>query len=300
MTTNLPASIRARLLSHAKTIGEDFNQTLARYATERFLFRLSSLPVRDQLWLKGAKLFDLWFDVAHRPTRDADFLGFGPVDADALRATVAQVCTVRMEDGMDFDPASIAIEEIREDARYGGLRVRLIGKLGNATSTIQLDVGYGDAVTPGPEEAVYPTILDDFPAPHLRVYPRATVVAEKLEAIVSLGMANTRLKDFYDLRALAVEARTDPALLGEAISATFQRRGTPIPHEIPLGLSAAFAEDSAKRNQWNAFLRKNKLGTVDLSTVIDEVRAFVQAPFALARKNSTSRRDRDESSDLPP
>lgn len=299
MTTNLPASIHARLLNHAKTMGEDFNQTLARYATERFLFRLSSLPVRDQLWLKGAKLFDLWFDVPHRPTRDADFLGFGPVDADALRATVAQIGTVTMEDGMDFDPASIAIEEIRQDARYGGLRVRLIGKLGNARSTIQLDVGYGDVVTPGPEEAIYPTILDDFPAPRLRVYPRATVVAEKLEAIVSLGMANTRLKDYYDLRALAVEAQTDPTQLGEAISATFQRRGTPVPHEIPLGLSDAFAEDSSKRNQWNAFLRKNKLGTMDLSKVIDEVRAFVQVPLALARNNSTSRRDRDESSDLP-
>ena len=293
MTANLPASIHARLLNHAKTMGEDFNQVLARYATERFLYRLSTLPAREQFWLKGAKLFDLWFNVPHRPTRDADFLGFGHVDAEVLRTTMTAICTVQADDGMIFDSDSIAIEDIREDARYGGLRVRLVGRLGNARSTIQLDVGYGDAVTPGPQEATYPTLLEGFPAPRLRVYPRETVVAEKLEAIVSLGMANTRLKDFYDLRALALEGRCDPQLLAEAISATFKRRGTPIPDELPMGLSTTFAEDSAKRTQWNAFLRKNKLGDVDFGSVIVEVRAFLEGPLATARSNVSSRREQD-------
>lgn len=285
MTANLAASIHARLLQRAKERGEDFNQMLGRYATERFLFRLSSLPAREALWLKGAKLFDLWFDVPHRPTRDADFLGFGPIDAAALHKTVSGICNFRAEDGMVFDPDSIVIEEIREDARYGGLRVRLVGMLGKARSTIQLDVGYGDAVTPGPEDAVYPVLLEEFPPPHLRVYPRATVVAEKAEVVVSLGMANSRMKDFYDLRALAREGLLDAALLAEAIKATFDRRGTPIPEALPIGLSDEFAHDGVKLAQWNAFLRKNQLEAPGLDEVVGEVRDLLEIPLALAGKH---------------
>ncbi|MCR4333118.1 MAG: nucleotidyl transferase AbiEii/AbiGii toxin family protein, partial [Sulfuricaulis sp.] len=221
MTVGRTASIHARLLNLAKARDEDFNMILTRYAIERFLYRLSLVPARETYWLKGALLFDLWFDVPHRPTRDADFLGFGPSDTEALASTIREICGVAVDDGMEYDPASITIEEIREDARYGGLRVRLLGRLGNARCTVQLDVGYGDAVTPGPEEAVYPALLDDQPPPRLRVYPRATVVAEKLEAIVSLGMANSRMKDYFDLRALAREGVLDARLLAGAIAATF-------------------------------------------------------------------------------
>jgi hypothetical protein len=284
VSANLAASVHARLLNRAKENGEDFNQVLERFATERFLFRLSTLPARDALWLKGAKPFDLWFDVPHRPTRDVDFLGFGPIDAEALRKTVAEICDVPGDDGMVFDADSIVIEDIREDARYGGLRVRLVGKLGNARSTVQLDVGYGDAVTPGPEEAVYPTLLDEFPAPRLRVYPRATVVAEKLEAIVSLGMANIRMKDFYDLRALAEEGLLDAALLAEAIAATFARRGTPVPDNVPLGLSDEFALDRAKTTQWTAFLGKNRLTAPELTDVIADIRKWLEEPLSLVRQ----------------
>ena len=283
MTVGLAASIHARLLNRAKTRNEDFNLILTRYALERFLYRLSLVPAREAYWLKGAMLFDLWFDVPHRPTRDADFLGFGPMDIEALAGTIREICAVAVDDGMVFDPASISIEEIREDARYGGLRVRLLGRLGNARCTVQLDVGYGDAVTPGPEEAVYPTLLDDLPPPRLRVYPRAAVVAEKLEAIVSLGMANSRMKDFFDLRALAHEGVLDAQLLGDAIAATFQRRGTDIPQEMPLGLSDEFARDAAKRAQWKAFLGKNRLDAPTLGEVIEEVQRFVAEPLALAR-----------------
>lgn len=284
MTVGLAASIHARLLNRAKARGEDFNLILTRYAIERFLYRLSLVPAREAYWLKGAMLFDLWFDVPHRPTRDADFLGFGPVDTEALASTIREICGVAVDDGMEYDPASITIEEIREDARYGGLRVRLLGRLGNARCTVQLDVGYGDAVTPGPEEAVYPTLLDDQPPPCLRVYPRASVVAEKLEAIVSLGMANSRMKDYFDLRALAHEGVLDAQLLGDAIAATFQRRGTAVPVEVPLGLSDEFAHDAAKRAQWKAFLGKNRLDAPTLDEVIGEVRHFVTEPLKLARQ----------------
>jgi predicted nucleotidyltransferase component of viral defense system len=284
VTADVAASIQARLLNLAKARGEDFNLVLTRYAIERFLYRLSIVPAREAYWLKGALLFDLWFDVPHRPTRDADFLGFGPADTEALASTIREVCGVAVDDGMEFDPASISIEEIREDARYGGLRVRLKGRLGNARCPVQLDVGYGDAVTPGPEEAVYPTLLDDQPAPHLRVYPRAAVAAEKLEAIVSLGMANSRMKDFFDLRALAREGVLDPQLLGDAIAATFHRRGTAVPEDVPLGLSDEFAHDAAKRAQWKAFLGKNRLDAPTLDEVIGEVRRFVTEPLKLARQ----------------
>ena len=144
MTANLAASIHARLLTRAKGRGEEFNLTLTRYGVERFLYRLSVTAARDRYWLKGALLFDLWFDVPHRPTRDADFLGFGPPDVESLRSELVEVCKVDAGDGMVFDPDSIAIEEIREDARYGGLRVRLTGRLGNARCHVQLDIGYGD------------------------------------------------------------------------------------------------------------------------------------------------------------
>lgn len=284
MTRNLAASIQARLLNRAKANGEDFNLVLTRYAIERFLYRLSLMPARDVFWLKGALLFDLWFDMPHRPTRDADFLGFGPIDIDALAGTVREICNVTTDDGMTFDSSSIAIEEIREDARYGGLRVRLLGRLGNARCSVQLDVGYGDAVMSGPEEAIYPTLLDDQPAPRLRVYPRAAVAAEKLEAVVSLGMANSRMKDFFDLRALAREGLLDTQMLADALAATFQRRGTVFPVELPLGLSDEFAHDVGKRAQWKAFLNKNRLDAPPLDVVIEEVRRFVAEPMALARQ----------------
>lgn len=188
MNAAAAASVQARLLALAKSRGEDFNLTLNRYGLERFLYRLSISPAREHYWLKGALLFDLWFDVPHRPTRDADFLGFGPADADAVRKVLTEVCRIEAPDAMTFDPDSIAIEEIREDARYGGLRVSIKGLLGKARCALQLDIGYGDAVTPGPQEIEFPPLLADQPAPRLHAYPRATVVSEKLEAIVSIGM----------------------------------------------------------------------------------------------------------------
>ncbi len=283
MTGGLAASVQARLLNRAKERGEDFSLVLSRYAVERFLYRLSVSPDRDRYWLKGALLFDLWFDVPHRPTRDADFLGFGPADAEALATTVRDICAIAGGDGMVFDPASIRIEAIREQAGYGGLHVRLTGLLGKSRCSVQLDVGYGDAVTPGPEEIVYPTLLDDQPAPRLRAYPRATVVAEKLEAMVSLGIANTRMKDYFDVHALAREGALDAKSLADAIAATFACRGTALPSGVPFGLSEEFARDAAKLSQWRAFLGKNRLDAPALEAVVAEVRHFLEEPLRLAR-----------------
>ena len=284
MSANRAASVQARLLNLARASGEDFNLVLNRYATERWLYRLSQTPERERLWLKGALLFQLWFDAPHRPTRDADFLGFGPVDADALRTTIETVCRVTSDDGVQFDAGSIRVEEIREEANYGGLRVRLVGQLGQARCSVQLDVGYGDAVTPGVDEIQYPTLLDDTPAPRLKAYPRATVFAEKLEAIASIGMANTRLKDYYDLRALVREGALDSSMLGDAIAATFERRRTPLPDGLPLGLTDAFANDASRITQWKAFLGKNGLTAPPLADAIAEIAGFVAEPLRRARE----------------
>lgn len=278
------ASILARLLARAKAGGEDFNLVLNRYAIERFLYRLSVSPARDAFVLKGAMLFDLWFDVPHRATRDADFLGFGAEDADTLRETLQGICGIEADDGLEFDAASISVESIREQANYGGLRARLVARLGGARCTAQIDVGYGDAVTPGPEVATCPVLLDDMPAPRLRVYPRASVIAEKLEAIASLGMANSRMKDYFDLLALAREGHVDGQEVAVAIAATFRRRGTAIPDGMPVGLTGEFARDPAKLRQWQAFLGKNRLEAPALESVVEELRRYFAVPLAQARQ----------------
>ena len=284
MTGALAQSIHDRLLRRARQHGEDFNRLLTRYAIERFLYRLSRTSAGSRFCLKGALLFELWFHSAYRPTADADFLGLRPMDAGELARHLRAACREESADGMEFDPASILIEEIREDSRYGGLRAKVRGTLGTARCLVLLDVGFGDAITPGSEEILFPVLLDDLPAPRLNIYPRATVAAEKLEAIVHLGMANTRMKDYYDLRALAAEGILDAPLLGQAMAATFRRRGTNVPRDTPLGLDREFAEDPAKQKQWAAFLQKNRIEAPALPDVVTQIREFTQESFQLARQ----------------
>lgn len=195
------ASIRQRLLNHAKAGGEEFQFVLDRYAVERLLYRLSISGYRDQFLLKGAMLFALWFDEPHRPTRDADFLAVGTPDAGQMLGIVQVLLDMDVDDGLVFVEESLGVTEIREDAKYDGLRVTLRARLGTANCMVQWDIGFGDAVTPGPQESELPTLLDDMPAPRLRVYPRETVFAEKVEALTVLGM--------IDLPALsAIRPRT--------------------------------------------------------------------------------------------
>ena len=190
---NTAASVRARLLKKAQADGLDFSLALTRYALERLLYRLGISSHRDNFLLKGALLFDLWFDVPLRPTRDIDLLGFGLVELTHLTAIFEELCELTVDDGVRFDATTIQAQEIRKDANYAGIRLTLLAWIDGAKCSIQVDVGYGDAVTPAPEMADYPVMLEEFPAPRLRVYPRYTVVAEKIEAIISLGMANSRM-----------------------------------------------------------------------------------------------------------
>jgi Nucleotidyl transferase AbiEii toxin, Type IV TA system len=267
------ASVLARLLNGAKARGEDYNLVLNRFVLERLLYRLSISKHAERFLLKGAMLFALWFDVPHRPTRDADLLGFGPDDAETLLATFQDICAIAVGDGVVFHATSISVAAIREDQLYGGRRLTLRAAIGNARLAVQVDVGFGDAVTP-----IYPTLLDDLEAPRLRVYPVYTVIAEKFEAMVQLGMANSRMKDFFDLAVIARNTELDGATLANAIRATFARRGTAVPREPPIALTDAFAADPAKLKQWRAFTTKSRLDTDDLPAVVEGLRALLQPP----------------------
>jgi len=276
MSKDLAASVRARLLNIAKAEGVDFNQVLVRYTLERFLYRLSQSSHADRFVLKGALLFTLWYDMPHRPTRDADLLGFGPSDLKSIGQTFRDIASVQVADGIQFDPASVSVEEIRKDAGYAGARVMITAELARARCKTQIDIGFGDAVTPGPVQAVYPVLIKDFPAPRLRTYPVYTVVSEKLHAIALLGMTNSRLKDYLDLSVLLNREALDLNTLATAIAATFIRRGMAVPTELPIGLTDEFANDASRQILWLAFLRKNEMAASPLVDVVNALRVKLQ------------------------
>ena len=259
MTANRSASVLARLRNLARQRGDDYNLLLNRFALERLLCRVAASPHADRFLLKGALLFSLWYDQPHRPTRDADLLGFGPDDADTLIATFRNIAAIELDDGIAFDPKSVRADSIREDNRYGGLRVRLNGRIANVRCALQIDVGFGDAVTPQPQTVVFPVLLDDLAEPTLRVYPVYTVISEKYHAMVILGLANTRMKDFFDIATIAQRTDLNGATLAQAIAATFMRRGTALPTQPPVALTREFGNHGAKQRQWHAFLNKNRI-----------------------------------------
>ena len=286
MAHNLAASVRARLLNIAKAEQTDFNSVLVRYALERFLYRLGQSAHADHFVLKGAMLFNLWYAMPHRPTRDVDLLGFGSSDLASIAQAFREIVTLTADDGIVFDAASVRVEEIRKNAGYAGARVIVSAELARARCKTQIDVGFGDAVTPGPVDAVYPVLIADFAAPRLRTYPVYTVVAEKLHAMVLLGMTNSRLKDYLDLSVLLEREVLEPATLAAAIAATFTRRGTASPTALPIGLSDEFANDPSRQALWVAFLKKNALPAVPLTSIVATLRATLQP--ALGQAASTS------------
>jgi predicted nucleotidyltransferase component of viral defense system len=272
---NIGASVRARLLDRARAERSDFQILLTRYALERLLYRLSVSPHRDRFILKGAMLFVIWVADPFRPTRDLDLLGHGDNDAESIAETFRAICAQPVaDDGVTFDVAALMAAPIREEVEYGGVRVRTTATIAGARIPIQVDIGFGDAVTPAPIEIDYPALLDA-PAPHLRAYPVETVVAEKFEALVTLGIANSRLKDFYDLWLIAKTFDLDRSVLTTAVQNTFDRRQTALPGETPLGLSDAYAE--TWDNQWRAFLGRERMAAAPqaLATVVADLRGFL-------------------------
>lgn len=280
----LAQSVQARLLQHARAIGVDPNLVLTRYAIERFLYRLSLSPYAERFVLKGGLLMLVWLGETLRPTRDVDLLGIGELGDEALGAMFAGICAVPVEaDALCFLADTVRVEPIRLEDAYGGQRVTIAATLGAARLRVQVDVGIGDATVPAPILLDYPGLLD-LPRPRLRAYAPETVVAEKLHAIVLLGLRNSRMKDYFDLHALAREDKLQAGRMSDAIAATFARRKTPLPPGWPVGLGDDFTSSPGKQSQWQAFLTRNQLDAPLLQDVIAEIRRFLQAALALARQ----------------
>ena len=268
---NVGASVRQRLLNLAHARGQPMELLLTRYALERLLYRLSLSPHRERFVLKGAMLLATWFDEPHRATRDVDLLGFGDAAEDALLGTFREIMAVEVDDGVSFDLRGLKIEAIREEVEYGGSRLRTTAALAGARIPITVDIGFGDAVEPGVEDIDLPVLLD-MPSPHLRAYPPETVIAEKFHAMVVLGRANSRMKDYYDVWMLTSAFEIEPERLRRAIAATFAGRSTVIPAVVPDGLSDAFAADPGKQRQWNAFARTLSGPVPELRLIVSELR----------------------------
>lgn len=288
--TNLAASVQARLQNQARATNRPFQELLQYYAMERFLYRLSATPHRASFLLKGGLMLHVWNAPLARATRDLDFLGRLDNSLENLERVIREICTVEVKpDGIVFDPAMVKGERIKEDADYEGVRVRFVGLLGKARAAMQIDVGFGDVVTPGAVNIAYPALLD-FPAPSLSGYPRETVVAEKFQAMVYLSTLNSRMKDFYDLWLLARQFAFQGPELTQAITATFANRKTAI-DVAPIALTAAFTEQASTLAQWAAF--RKKLPGIECPDRLSELAQFL-AEFLLPAARACKRNERFE------
>ena len=283
---DIEASVRARLMNVARANGEAFEIVLIRFALERLLYRLSQSSYREQFVVKGALMFQVWSDLLHRPTRDLDLLGSGDPNMDRFVSCFRDLCEQQVvDDGLVFLTDSVIANRMKEDEEYEGIRLKLEARLGSARIPVQVDIGFGDAITPAAETITFPTTLE-FPAPELRSYPKETVVAEKFQAMVMLGIGNSRMKDFFDLYTLCNQFEFDGDIVRRAIQATFGRRKTSIPSSPPLALTAEFSEDQQKSTQWNAFLRKSNLSAqnLTLAEVATRLSDFLMPPAKVANQ----------------
>jgi predicted nucleotidyltransferase component of viral defense system len=286
---NLSASVSQRLLNLARQSGEDYQYVLMRYGLERMMFRFSQSNYARQFVVKGAMLLRVWTSEQYRPTKDLDLLAILDLSPEKLIEIFQEVCTLSLQDdGLEFLVNTIRVSEIREDNAYGGLRVTLQARLGKIRIPLQVDVGFGDAVTPEAQPEEFPTLLD-FPAPILLAYPRETSIAEKFEAMVNLGLTNSRMKDYYDIWLLSEQFSFDGEILKAAIIATFKRRQTALPREAPVGLSNEFVSDAGKLAQWKAFVLRSRLDSKELSLerVVERVAAFVMSPSNAATERKS-------------
>lgn len=255
---NPAASVRARLLAHAKQHGDNYQRILTRYAIERLLFRLSQTEAVERYVLKGAMLFVTWPEHVFRPTSDLDLLGQGNPTPAAIAELFTRICQVEVpSDGIRFDPAGLKIEAVREADRYQGVQLSLRGELAGAIIHVQVDIGFGDHVYPSPKRGNFPSLLPELPQANILMYPPETVVAEKFEAMIRFGEANGRVKDFHDIWVTTRTFPFDLASLVEAVGGTLQRRETAIPTEMPVGLTEAFATIAEGGGLWSGFLRRN-------------------------------------------
>jgi predicted nucleotidyltransferase component of viral defense system len=253
------------------------------FVLERLLYRLCQTKHRERFILKGAMLLTKWFADSLRPTKDLDFLAIGDADEQEMVSIFLEVCAVPFNDDVAFDADSVRGERIREQAEYGGLRITANATVDRAKVRVLIDIAFGDATEPGLQEIDLPAMLD-FPAPHLRAYAPETVIAEKFQAMVMLGRANSRMKDLYDIWALSRTFEFKDDKLARAIAATFARRKIDIPSELPDALSAGFANDAQKVQQWNSFIAEVAHQPGTLADVIKDLSSFLTLHAAQARR----------------
>ena len=271
---NLAASIKQRLLNMARDQNRAFDILLVRFALERLLFRLSLSAYRDNYILKGGMLVTQWLEHGNRETRDMDFLGFGEADAEAIKAIFAEIMTIASDDGLAFDTEALAASAIREEMEYGGIRLRTTAYIERTHIPVTLDIGFGDALATSSDRIDYPSLLG-MERPSIRAYPPAAVIAEKFQAVVALGLANGRMKDFYDLWAIPKAMPIDEAALDAAIAATFNRRTTPVPSDRPVGLSETMAQDADAARRWRVYIESLEIPAQDFSEVLDDIWALL-------------------------
>ena len=267
---NIAASVRQRLLNLARAEGQAFDVVLVAFGLERLIYRLSVSAHRDRFVLKGGMLVTLWTKDRGRFTRDIDFLSFGAEDEATLKKTVAEILAIDAEDGLIFDEASLTAAPIREDQVYGGMRLKTTAYLDKTRIPITIDVGFGDALGNPDYTLEYGSLLD-FPSASVRAYSPETVIAEKFQAVVALGVINGRMKDYYDLWALpkALDLNSDDLRI--SIEKTFDRRKTDVPKERPSGLSQAFVTDAWKAAQWRAYSEGTEIEGTSLREVVDDI-----------------------------
>lgn len=272
---NVAASVRARLFNLSRQRRLEFQLILSEFSIERLLYRLGVSGHSDRFILKGAMLFKLWSGDRHRATWDLDLLGYGENTIENVVSVIRDLCAIEAEDGILFDADSVRGEEIRAADEYAGVRIRFNARLAEARIPMQVDVGFGDIVAPAPILEIYPTLLDHTP-PRILVYPREAVVAEKLEAMITLGVTNSRMKDFYDIHVIASSFEFDGRILADTVRKTFQWRNIPFPETEPLVLTRPFLEAPERRTLWQAFLRRGRLdATPDAGELADSLRRFL-------------------------
>jgi predicted nucleotidyltransferase component of viral defense system len=286
---NVAASVRARLLKVSKERREDFTLTLMNYAAERFLYRLAQSKYRDRFVLKGAMLFAVRVGEQYRSTRDLDLLGLVEASEAAVATAVRDIAATKVDaDGLVFDVNRLELRAIREDNAYGGIRAVMQARLAEARIHVQIDVGFGDAITPAATDFEFPTLLADMPSPNVLAYPTETIVAEKVEAMVHLGLSNSRIKDFTDLAIAARRTAFEGSTLVAAIKATFRRRGTQLPESEIAALTEQFVQDERAQANWRAYVKREGLREFEsLAELVEELRAFLSRPIEHARTGET-------------
>jgi hypothetical protein len=283
---NIAASVRQRLLNKSKSDARPFQELIQYYAMERFLYRLAQSQHASRFILKGALLLQIWQTSEIRSTMDIDLLGRTNNDVSLLISNITDILSVDIDpDGLSFFPENITAERITEDAEYKGIRIWFPAKIDTMKLNMQIDIGFGDIIYPGPEKLELPAMLE-FPAPLLLCYSRESSISEKFEAMLKLRELNSRMRDFYDIWLLSRHFGFDGKTLSEAIRLTLEQRGTELPDKI-----VAFSQEfiAMKQIQWNAFRNKLKQDHVpaEFENIVVQVKEFI-GPLASALTSQKS------------